>query len=180
MWPDHDRVNVDKHGDWVEMFEGDKGWEITYRGKKPMEQKQVEDFLRRRDHSIEVAMKVWLNDPKTILVYEGQHLAERHLADQVTLISPENEAVTILTDADSHLPLRRSFKFRDPEYHDFVTDAEEYDDYHDMGGLPTPLRISRFRNEEMVRQFYIDRVTYNQDLGAGFWDVDALARHIKR
>ena len=125
-------------------------------------------------------MKVWLNDPKTILVYEGQHLAERHLADQVTLISPENEAVTILTDADSHLPLRRSFKFRDPEYHDFVTDAEEYDDYHDMVGLPTPLRISRLRNEEMVRQFYIDRVTYNQDLGAGFWDVDALARHIKR
>lgn len=180
MWPDHDRVNVDKHGDWVEIFENDKGWEITYRGKKAMEQQQVDDFIRRRNHSIEVAIKVWLNDPKTILVYEGQHLAERHLADQVTLISPQNEAVTIQTDADSHLPLRRSFRFRDPEYHDFVIDSEEYDDYHDMGGLPTPLRISRFRNDEMVRQFYIDRVAYNQELAPQFWDVDTLARHLKR
>jgi hypothetical protein len=180
MWPDHDRMNVDKHGDWVELFEGDKGWEITYRGKKPMEQPQVDDFIRRRNHSIEIAIKVWLNDPRTILVYEGQHLAERHLADQVTLISPENEAVTIQTDADSHLPLRRSFRFRDPDYHDFITDSEEYDDYHDMNGLPTPLRISRFRNDEMVRQFYIDRVAYNQELAPGFWDVDTLARHIKR
>src|SRR6266481_742536 len=73
------------------------------------------------------AVKVWLKDPKTILVYEGQHLAERHLADQVTLISPDNEAVTILIDAQSHLPLRRSFQWRDPLYHDKNTDYEEYD-----------------------------------------------------
>lgn len=180
MWPDHDRINVDKHGDWVNLYVGDQGWEITYKGKKAVEQEQLDDFLRRRSHSLEMAIKVWLNDPKTILVYEGQHLAERHLADQVTLISPQNEAITIMTDADSHLPLRRSFQYRDPQYHDFVTDAEEYDDYHVMGGLPTPLRVSRFRNDEMVRQFYIDRVVYNQDLPAQFWDVDTLAHHIKR
>ena len=74
----------------------------------------MDDYLRRRDHSIETAIKVWLKDPKTILVYEGQHLAERHLAEQVTLISAQNEAVTILMDDQTHLPLRRSFEWRDP------------------------------------------------------------------
>ena len=63
-----------------------------------MDKDILDDYLRRRDHSIETVVKVWLKDPKTILVYEGQHLAERHLADQVTLISAENEAVTIQTD----------------------------------------------------------------------------------
>lgn len=140
----------------------------------------MEDYLRRRDHSIETAIKVWLKDPKTILVYEGQKLAERHLSDQVTLISAQNEAVTIQTDAESHLPLRRSFQWRDPQYRDMNTDAEEYDDYHEMNGIPTPLKISRFKNDEMVRQFYIDRVIYNQELTPQFWDVDALARHLKR
>ena len=74
----------------------------------------MDDFLRRRDHSIETAIKVWLKDPKTILVYEGQHMAERHLAEQVTLISAQNEAVTILMDAQTHLPLRRSFRVARP------------------------------------------------------------------
>lgn len=180
MWPDHDRINVDKHGDWVDVFEGNNGWEITFRGKKPMEKEQLDEFLRRRDHSIETAVKVWLKNPQTILVYEGQHLAERHLADQVTLISPENEAITIMTDAESHLPLRRSFQWRDPLYKDKNTDAEEYDDYHQMGGLPTPLKISRWKNDEMVRQFYIDKVVYNQDLNDQFWNVDSLAAHLKR
>lgn len=178
-WPDRDRIDVTKHRDVVEFFVGREGWEITYRGKKALPQDQVDDFLRRRDHSIETAIKAWLPDPKTILVYEGQHLAERHLADQVTLISPENEAITVLMDTQTHLPLRRSFQYRDPVYHDKNTDSEDYDDYHMLGGFPTPLKISRSKNDEMVRQFYIDRVSYNQDLGADFWDVDATARRIK-
>ena len=106
QWPDHDRIEVTKHRDVVEFYVGRQGWEVTYRGKKPLDKDIVDDFLRRRDHSIETAVKVWLKDPNTILIYEGQHLAERHLAEQVTLISPQNEAITILMDEQTHLPLR--------------------------------------------------------------------------
>jgi hypothetical protein len=31
-----------------------------------------------------------------------------------------------------------------------------------------------------VRQLYIDKVHYNQDLAADFWDIDAVARKIKK
>ena len=167
----------------LEEFEfhiGREGWEVTYQGKHKLPQDQVDDYLRRRDHSIETAIKVWMKDPKTILVDEGQHLAARHLADQVTLISPDNEALTILMDTQTHLPLRRVFQWRDPEYKDKNTDAEEYDDYHTVGGFPTPFMITRFKNDEMVRQFFIDKVEYNQSLPADFWSVDAADERIKK
>ncbi len=86
---------------------GGLGGDVS-RARSRCTQEQLDDYLRRRDHSIETAVKVWLKDPKTILVYEGQHLAERHLAEQVTLISAENEAITILMDSQTHLPLRRT------------------------------------------------------------------------
>jgi hypothetical protein len=179
-WPDSDRIDATKHRDVVTYYVGRQGWELTYQGKRTVPQEQLDDFLRRRDHSIETVLKLWLNDPKTILVYEGQRLASRHLADQVTLISAENEAVTIFIEAQTHLPLKREFKWRDPLYKDLNTDAEEYDDYHDMGGIPTPLRITRYKNDEIIRQFYLDKVEYNQDLGADFWDVNAVARRLKK
>ncbi|HEY2861843.1 MAG TPA: hypothetical protein VGJ21_25815 [Terracidiphilus sp.] len=179
-WPDHDRVDVTKHRDVVEYFIGRQGWELTYRGKRPLPQEQVDDFLRRRDHSIEAAVKVWMKDPKTILVYEGQHLAARKLAEQVTLIASDNEAVTILMDVQTHLPLRREFQWRDPIYKDKNTDAEEYDDYHVVEGLPTAFTVTRYKNNEIVRQFYVDKVQYNQDLNAEFWDVNANALRIKK
>jgi hypothetical protein len=180
QWPDHDRVEYTKHRDVVQFYIGRKGTEVTYRGAKPLPQDQVDEFLRRRDHSIEIAVKVWLKDPNTILVYEGQRMAERHMAEQVTLISAENEAITIQTDVQTHLPLTRSYKWRDPLYKDLNKDVEEYADYHDIEGLPTPFSITRVHNDEMARQVFIDKVHYNQDLGADFWDINAVAKKIKK
>jgi hypothetical protein len=179
-WPDHDRYEYTTHRDVLGFYIGREGWEVTYRGKHPLPQEQVDDFLRRRDHSIETVIKNWLPDPKTILVYEGQHLAERHLAEQVTLISANNEAVTILMDVQTHLPLRRTFEWRDPLYKDKNLDAEEYDDYHMMGGFQTPLNVTRFKNEDMVRQQFIDKATYNEQLAPDFWSVDAAEHRIKK
>jgi hypothetical protein len=180
QWPDHDRYEYTKHRDVVGFFVGREGWEVTYKGKHPLPQDQVDDFLRRRDHSIETVIKTWLPDPKTILVYEGQHLAERHLCEQVTLISSQNEAVTILMDMQTHLPLRRSFEWRDPVYKDKNLDAEEYDDYHVMDGLPTPFNVTRFKNDDMVRQQFLDHVHYNVPLAPDFWSVDAAEKRIKK
>jgi hypothetical protein len=180
VWPDHDRIEYTKHRDVLQFYIGRTGEEVTYKGKATLPQEQVDDFLRRRDHSIETAIKLWLKDPQTILIYEGQRLAERHLADQVTLISAQNEAVTILTDTQTHLPLRRTFEWRDPLYKDKNLDAEEYDDYHTVNGLPTPFTITRFKNDDMISQRFLDHVTYNQDLPADFWDVNAAERRIKK
>ena len=180
QWPDKDRIEITKHRDVVDFFLGDEGWEVTYRGKKPMVKEQLDDFIRRRNHSIETAVKVWMKDPKTILLYEGKRMAERHLADQVTLINADNDATTILIDSDTHLPLQRTFQWRDPVYKDKNTEREDYDGYHVVDGFPTPYTITRYKNDELVRQFYVTKVEYNHDLPADFWDVDAAARRIKK
>ncbi|MGD0735926.1 MAG: hypothetical protein ABR976_12305 [Terracidiphilus sp.] len=180
QWPDQDRIEFTKHRDVVQFYLGRTGQEVTYKGKAALPQDIVDDFLRRRDHSIETVIKVWLKDPSTILLYEGQRLAERHLADQVTLISAANEAVTIQMDTQTHLPLRRTFQWRDPVYKDKNTDVEEYDDYHVMEGFPTPFTISRYKNDDEIRQYYIVHVKYNQELPADFWSVDAANQRIKK
>lgn len=179
-WPDHDRLDVTKHRDYLQFYIGREAWEVTYRGKKPIAEEQLNEYLRRRDHSVETAVKIWLKDPNTILLYEGQRLAERHLAEQVTLIAANNEAVTILCDASTYLPLSRKYEWRDPVYKDKNIDIEEYDAYHTMQGFPTPFTVTRLKNGEMVRQFFIDKVTYNEDLPPDFWSVDAAEKRIKK
>jgi len=180
QWPDHDRIDITKHRDVVQFYVGRTGEEVTYKGNAALPQEQVDDYMRRRDHSIETVVKTWMNDPRTILVFEGQRLAERHLADQVTLISADNESVTIQTDTQTHLPLRRTFQWRDPLYKDKNTDAEEYDDYHDMQAFPTAFTISRYKNDDEIRQYYLLTVKYNQDLPADFWSVDVADKRIKK
>ena len=60
-----------KHRDVVEFYLGREGWEVTYRGKKAMPKKDLDDFLRRRDHSIETAVKVGSKIPRRFSSMKG-------------------------------------------------------------------------------------------------------------
>jgi hypothetical protein len=179
-FPDKDRIELGKKHDAFDFFVGNEGWEVTYRGKKPVPKDQMDDFMRRREHSIEVAMRVWMKDPKTVLIFDKQTMVERHLADQVTLISTSNDSITIQMDAQTHLPLARSWKWRDPLYKDLNTDAEEYDDYHPIQGIATPYSVTRFHNGEEINERYLKKASYNVTQPPDLFDVDAMVAKVKK
>jgi hypothetical protein len=179
-FPDQTRVELGKKRDVFEIISGDQAWEITYKGKRELPKDQVQDLIRRRDHSIQTAMRVWLNDPRTVLIYGGQNLVERHLADRTTLINAENDSITIQTDAETHLPLRRTWQWRDPLYKDKNTDAEEYDDYHFVEGFPTAYTITRYHNDDMTNQRFLSHAAYNIALTPDMFNPDQAAAKIKK
>jgi len=179
-YPDKQRIELTKKRDWIVIYNGNEAWEVTYQGKKALPKEEVEDYRRRRDHSIELAMRVWLKDPRTVLIFDGQTMVERHQADQVTLLSPDNDNITIQMDAQDHLPLRRSFTWRDPLYKDKNEDADEFDDYHQIEGIPTPFAVTRFHNGDMVNQRFLYHANYNTGLADSLFDADAAIRKFKK
>jgi hypothetical protein len=143
-FPDHERIELGKKRQVYEIFNGNEGWEITYKGKRALPKDELEDYLRRRDHSVEVAARVWLKEP------------------------------------DTHLPLRRTFQWRDPVYQDKNTEVEEYDDYHTFSGFPTPFTISRFHNGDETNQRFLINVIYGGAVPAQMFDVDLAVRKLKK
>lgn len=103
-------------------------------------------------------------------------MVERRIADKVTILSANNDAVTLELDASSHLPLRRAFKWRNETFNDFDEEAETYDDYHTVQGIPTPYNITRYRNGDMVNQRFVTRVVYNQGLSPDLFNPDLLLK----
>jgi hypothetical protein len=182
--PGSERIDLtegksDKHN-WTQIFTGRECWEITFRGKNPIPKDQCAEAIRRRDHSLEAAVRVWMKDPGTILMYEGQSLAERHLAQQVTLLNADNDSLTIQIDAMTHLPLRRTYYWRDPVYKDRNEEVEEYDDYHNIDGIQTPFTITRLHNGDMSSQRFVFKAMYNVPLPPGGFDPDAAAAGIHK
>jgi hypothetical protein len=182
--PQADRIDLsekthDKKG-WTQLFVGNNCWEFTFRGRNPLPKDVCAAAIRNHEHSIEDAIRVWLKDPNTILMYEGQSLAERHLAQQVTLLNAQNDSVTIQVDAQTHLPLRRTYYWRDPVYQDKNEEVEEYDDYHLIDGIQTPFTITRFHNGDMIQQRFVFKAAYNVPVPPGAFDQDQPAHmHVK-
>ncbi len=168
-----------EHRDIVQVYTPTSGYEVTFKGKRELPADILADSKRRREHSIDNVIKVWLNEPGVAVVYEGTSLVERHSADKVTVLSAKNDAVTLELDQTTHLPLRRTFEFRNETYKDHDVDVEEYDDYHAVQGLPTALTITRSRNGDMVSQRFYTKVTYNLNLPPTLFGADLVLKKKK-
>jgi hypothetical protein len=163
-WPDKDRSEFTKQRDVVIIHTGDQGFEVTYKGTAAEEPEVTADFLRRRHNSLENVLRVWLPQPGTALFYDGSAIAEQKPADAVSILNSNNEQVTLYLDVRNHLPIKKSFTWRDPKTRDRNEEEEIYDNYKPVQGVMTPHNITRKLNGEMLNQRFIDSVRYNQNV----------------
>ena len=163
-FPDRERVEVTKQRDVAYVYNGDQGYEITFKGTAALDAKTLTEFLRRRDHSLEWVLRRWINEPGVALFYEGSAVAADKPADQVTILNSKNDSVTLFLDSTTHLPLKKTFTWRDPTDNLRNTEDEIFDAYRPTQGIMTPYSITRFYNGEMSNQRFLNTVTYNNGL----------------
>jgi hypothetical protein len=163
-------VIATNHSDVADVWTSDHGYEITYKGTAALPAKEVADFQRLREHSAEVVVKEWLKQPGVVVVDEGTKMVERRLADEVSVLSASNDAVTLALDQSTHLPLSLSFQWRDPVYKDWNTDVEEFADYHEVQGIATPYSVITMHNGDMTGERFLTKAVYNVPLAAELFD----------
>ncbi len=176
--PDLERIEYTKKREVVHIWTKDTGYEVTYKGKTTLPKLQVDDTLRRHAHTIEEVIATWLKQPGVIVLAEGTGMVERRMVDKVTVLGANNDAVTIELDATTHLPLRRTFEWRNDTFKDHDEDAEEYDDYHDVQGLPTAYAITRYRNGDMASQLFMQKVVYNSPIAPELFDPNQPVKKV--
>ncbi len=174
------RVEFGKKRDVVTILLADAEWEVTYRGKRQIPPEEYLTAFRRRDHSLDEAVRVWWHEPGTVLFFGGQKLVGRQLIDEITLLDKNNDNITLQLDVETHLPVWVSFTWRDPLYKDKNVEAEELADYHPVEGLLTPLNVSFYHNGDMTSQRYLQHVMYDVAVAPDAFDVDAAVAKIKR
>lgn len=170
-FPDKERIELTKQRDIAYVYNGDHGFEITFKGTAALESKVLDDFLRRREHSVEWVLRRWINEPGVALFYDGPAVAADKPADQVSVLNTKNDGVTLYLDSNTHLPIKRTFTWRDPTDNLRNTEEEVYDAYRPTQGIMTPYSITRFYNGEMSNQRFLNTVTYNNAVNDSMFDA---------
>ena len=169
-FPDKDRIEVTKKRDVIELYTGDKGYEVTYRGVRDLDNKEMDPYLRRRHFALDAVLRQWLNEPGVALFYEGKTVAAQKQADRVTVMNAKNEAVTLYLDSSTHLPVKKSFTWRDPVDKQRNVEEEIFDNYRMAQNVMTPYDTTRLFNGEMAAQFFLTSASFNQGLSDSLFD----------
>ncbi len=163
-FPDKEKIELTKQRDISYIYNGDNGYEVSYKGTAAAEPDALRDYIRRRNHSLEYVLRVWLPDPKTALFWDGTAVAEQKHCDSVTLMNAENDSVTIFIDTSSHLPVKKTFEWRDPADRLKNEEGEIFDNFRLVQGVLTPHTLLRTKNGDTTTQRFITTVKYNVGL----------------
>ncbi len=172
-----DRIELTKKHDIVQIWTPTEGYEVTFKGRKDLPKEDREAYFRRQQYSMDSLISAWVSDPNAIYIYGGRNLVARRQADTVTIINKNNESVTIDIEAETHLPIRRTFKVRNPNYKDFDEDVEEYSDWHSETGTPVPYATTRYLNGDMVSERFVTRIDFRPVDLALFSASERLGKH---
>jgi len=148
----------------VIIHNGDKGYETTYKGTASQDKEELEAYLRRRRHSLDLVLRKWINDPGVEYFYDGLAVVDGKPAERVGLINNRNDSVTIFLDQNTHLPVKSSYSWRDPKDKQKNTEDEVYDNYKPEQGIMTPHAITRYFNGEISHQTYVYKARYNLNM----------------
>jgi len=171
-YPDAERLELTKKRDVIEIFRDSEGFETTYKGTRQQDPKVLSDYLRRRHFSLDWVLRHWLNEPGIALFYEGATVAAQKETQQVTIMNSHNEGVTLYIDSNSHLPVKKTFSWRDPTDRERNVEDEVYDNYRPVDGIPTPLSVTRFYNGDMSNQRFLHSVSYNKGLSDSLFQAN--------
>lgn len=169
-YPDKERRELTKQRDIVYIYTGDKGYERTFKGTAAEDDKLMQEIVRRRQHSLETVMREWLKDPRTVVLYEGQSVADQQMVDVVSILNGNNDEVSIGIDINSHLPINRRYTWRDPDKYK-VEDEVLYGNYRNVQGIATPYTVTSRRDGEISGQNFLTHVEYNVPLQPDMFDA---------
>jgi len=150
--------------DLVLIHNGDKGYETTYKGTAAQEPLELQNYLRRRQHSLEWIFRKWIRDPNVALFYDGPAVVDGKETEGVTLLNSQNDSVSVSLDLNTHYPVKISYSWRDPKDKQKNVEDEVYDGYKLVQGIWTPHSITRYYNGETSQQRFITTASYNLKL----------------
>jgi hypothetical protein len=107
------------------------------------------------------------------LFFDGAALAGSLAAQRVTLINQQDEAVSVYFDIDTHLPIKKTYSWRDPVDKERNVEEETYDGYRLVEGVMTPFGFTRYFNGDMQTERFVTSASYNKGLDPAMFDANS-------
>lgn len=176
-----ERQAFGKKEDSAVILEDGKGYEITFRGARPLPDLQVERFKDSTLHNVFYILRQRLGEAGLIFESRGADVIDNQPVEIVDITDADNRTVTVYFNSSTKLPAKQSYLRRDPITKDRVEEVTLFSKYRDVGGgVMWPFDIQRVRDGEKIYEIYSDSVVINQDLKDNLFTLPANLKILKK
>ncbi len=169
-----ERQAFGKDEDSVVLFERDKGWSITFRGARPINEERLERYRDSTQRSVFYILRQRLREKGLVFEHQGSDIVDNQPVEILDVTDSENRVVTIYLNRSTKLPERQVFFRRDPKTRIRHEEVTIYAKYRDVGGgVQWPFVMQRLRDGEKVFSLFAESVAIDQKLAETLFAVPA-------
>lgn len=164
----------------VLFSEKGEGWDVTFRGARPLPQATLDRYRDTTLHDIFYLLRQRLNEKGLIFESRGADVFENQPVEIVDITDAENRVVTVYFHQSTKVPVRQIFYRRDPQTRERNQEVTIYSKYRDVGGgVQWPCTILRERNGEKIFQMFSDSVEINKNLTDNLFTLPSNIKVLK-
>lgn len=158
----------------IEVYNGDKGWDLDRGGVSDAPRADVTDFKEQVQKDLDYILRKRSHEPGMVLRYGGPDVVDLKQAQWVEMVDSDNRTIRIAFADNTHLPIRKSVETRDARLQRKIEEIEYYSNYHPIDGVQTPFQITRERNQIKIFQVFFDKCEYNTSLSDALFTKESL------
>lgn len=169
-----ERQGFGKDEDYLILFLPDRGYQVTYRGAKPLAEDRWERYVESTRNNILYVLRHRLNEPGLIIEGKGADIWHNNPVEVVDITDAENNVVTVYFSRNTKLPMYQQYVRRDPKTKDRDVYATTFAKFRDVGdGIQWPFHVRSERNGEKTFELFADSISVNTSLTDDLFALDA-------
>ncbi len=163
------------------LFTGGQGYEITFRGARPLPLNTIERYNVSTLHNVFYILRARLNEPGMMFQPRGTDVWMNHPVEIVDIVDAANDVVTVYFHQSSKFPVRQVYLRRDPRTRERFEEVTEYGKFREgEGGVWWPLTLLRTRDGQKIFEMFSETVAVNQGLSESLFTLPAGIKILKR
>jgi len=175
------QVFGNKKDDGAVLFTTNEGYDVTYRGAKPLADDKVQQFRETTLHDIFYILRERLSEPGIEFEGVGADIVENQPVEAFDIYDSENRNIRVWVNADTFLPVKQRYYRFDPVIGERREEVTRYTTWRAAGnGIMWPHAISRERDTEMVSELRSERVTVNDPLPDSLFELPNGIKVLKK
>jgi hypothetical protein len=161
-----------KVDDGATLYTTREGYDVTYRGAKPLADEKIKQFRENLLHDIFYILRERLSEPGMEFESAGIDVVENQTVEAIDIYDSDNRNIRVWVNAHSFFPVKQRYFRFDPIIGERREEVTRYTTYREAGkGVMWPYTTARERDTEQYYEMRSERVTIDDPLPDSMFEL---------
>jgi hypothetical protein len=166
------RMVFTEKGDYYELFRNGKGWEVTFRGARPLEEERLHRYREATQRDFFYFLRYRLNEPGLYFYHKGFEIIDNVPTEAVDITDAESETITVYIRRSDNLPVQQVYTRRDPKTRIPYVEKSVFSKYRNVDGVMVPWNLRNERDGDKIFEMFGASAEINKALGPEVFELD--------